>query len=240
MARLPNFLVIIRSEKLSGKGQGRGAKKRTFRFGKKNVSFPKVETFRFADYKEYQQTTVYPPGRLIFNAFNLCPFDKVKVVIIGQDPYHGPGQAHGLCFSVNDGVAFPPSLQNIFKEIHDDLGMPIPASGNLTRWAEQGVLLLNATLTVRAHQAGSHQRRGWEEFTDAAIRVLAEQKEHLVFILWGAYAQKKGAFIDRNKHLVLTSVHPSPLSAYNGFFGNKHFSRTNEYLVAHGETPINW
>ena len=183
--------------------------------------FEKDYFVRLTDFvrQEYQQTTVYPPGRLIFNAFNLCPFDKVKVVIIGQDPYHGPGQAHGLCFSVNDGVAFPPSLQNIFKEIHDDLGMPIPASGNLTRWAEQGVLLLNATLTVRAHQAGSHQRRGWEEFTDAAIRVLAEQKEHLVFILWGAYAQKKGAFIDRNKHLVLTSVHPSPLSAYNGFFG---------------------
>lgn len=204
--------------------------------------FEKDYFVRLTDFvrQEYQQTTVYPPGRLIFNAFNLCPFDKVKVVIIGQDPYHGPGQAHGLCFSVNDEVAFPPSLQNIFKEIHDDLGMPIPASGNLTRWAEQGVLLLNATLTVRAHQAGSHQRRGWEEFTDAAIRVLAEQKEHLVFILWGAYAQKKGAFIDRNKHLVLTSVHPSPLSAYNGFFGNKHFSRTNEYLEAHGETPINW
>lgn len=204
--------------------------------------FEKDYFVRLTDFvrQEYQQTTVYPPGRLIFNAFNLCPFDKVKVVIIGQDPYHGPGQAHGLCFSVNDGVALPPSLQNIFKEIHDDLGMPIPASGNLTRWAEQGVLLLNATLTVRAHQAGSHQRRGWEEFTDAAIRVLAEQKEHLVFILWGSYAQKKGAFIDRNKHLVLTSVHPSPLSAYNGFFGNKHFSRTNEYLVSHGETPINW
>ena len=190
--------------------------------------FEKDYFVRLTDFvrQEYQQTTVYPPGRLIFNAFNLCPFDKVKVVIIGQDPYHGPGQAHGLCFSVNDGVAFPPSLQNIFKEIHDDLGMPIPSSGNLTRWAEQGVLLLNATLTVRAHQAGSHQRRGWEEFTDAAIRVLAEQKEHLVFILWGSYAQKKGAFIDRNKHLVLTSVHPSPLSAYNGFFGNKHFSNT--------------
>ena len=204
--------------------------------------FEKDYFVRLTDFvrQEYQQTTVYPPGRLIFNAFNLCPFDKVKVVIIGQDPYHGPGQAHGLCFSVNDGVAFPPSLRNILKEIHDDLGMPIPASGNLTRWAEQGVLLLNATLTVRAHQAGSHQHRGWEEFTDAAIRVLAEQKEHLVFILWGSYAQKKGAFIDRNKHLVLTSVHPSPLSAYNGFFGNKHFSRTNEYLVAHGETPINW
>ena len=190
--------------------------------------------------KEYQQTTIYPPGKLIFNAFNLCPFDKVKVVIIGQDPYHGPGQAHGLCFSVNDGIAFPPSLVNIFKEIQADLGTPIPSSGNLTRWAEQGVLLLNATLTVRAHMAGSHQRKGWEEFTDAARRVLAEEREHLVFILWGAYAQKKGAFIDRNKHLVLTSAHPSPLSAYNGFFGNHHFSLTNDYLKAHGETPIEW
>ena len=189
---------------------------------------------------EYQTTTIYPPGRFIFNAFNLCPFDKVKVVIIGQDPYHGPGQAHGLCFSVNDGVPFPPSLQNIFKEIQSDLGAPIPTSGNLTRWANQGVLLLNATLTVRAHQAGSHQRRGWEEFTDAAIRILAEQRENIVFILWGSYAQKKGAFIDRNKHLVLASAHPSPLSAYNGFFGNKHFSRTNEYLQAHGQTPIEW
>ena len=188
----------------------------------------------------YESGAVYPPAQQLFAAFERTPPTCVRAVILGQDPYHGPGQAHGLCFSVNDGVAFPPSLQNIFKEIHDDLGMPIPASGNLTRWAEQGVLLLNATLTVRAHQAGSHQRRGWEEFTDAAIRVLAEQKEHLVFILWGSYAQKKGAFIDRNKHLVLTSVHPSPLSAYNGFFGNKHFSRTNEYLVAHGETPINW
>ena len=167
---------------------------------------------------EYRSTTVYPPGKLIFNAFNLCPFEQVKVVIIGQDPYHGPGQAHGLCFSVNDNVPFPPSLRNIFKEIQDDLGKPIPESGNLTRWAKQGVLLLNATLTVRAHQAGSHQRRGWEEFTDAAIRALAEQREHLVFILWGASAQKKGAFIDRSRHLVLTSVHPSPLSAHNGFF----------------------
>lgn len=190
--------------------------------------------------REYQTTTVYPPGKLIFNAFNLCPYNKVKVVIIGQDPYHGPGQAHGLCFSVNDGIPFPPSLQNIFKEIHDDLGTPIPTTGNLTRWAEQGVLLLNATLTVRAHQAGSHQRQGWEEFTDAAIRALAENREHLVFILWGAYAQKKGAFIDRNKHLVLTSVHPSPLSAYHGFFGNKHFSHANEYLIQHGEEPIKW
>lgn len=189
---------------------------------------------------EYRTATIYPPGKLIFNAFNLCPFDRVKVVIIGQDPYHGPGQAHGLCFSVNDGIPFPPSLQNIFKEIQSDLGAPIPASGNLTRWTQQGVLLLNATLTVRAHQAGSHQRKGWEEFTDAAIRALAEQREHLVFILWGAYAQKKGAFIDRNKHLVLASAHPSPLSAHNGFFGNKHFSRANEYLQAHGQTPIEW
>lgn len=189
---------------------------------------------------EYQQSTIFPPGRLIFNAFNLCPFNQVKVVIIGQDPYHGPGQAHGLCFSVNDGIPFPPSLVNIFKEIKADLGKEIPTSGNLTRWAEQGVLLLNATLTVRAHQAGSHQHRGWEEFTDATIRLLAEEREHLVFILWGAYAQKKGAFIDRNKHLVLTSAHPSPLSAYNGFFGNKHFSQANAYLASHGIEPIDF
>ena len=161
-------------------------------------------------------------------------------MIIGQDPYHGPGQAHGLCFSVNDELKFPPSLMNIFKEIKGDIGTETPKSGNLTRWAEQGVLLLNATLTVRAHQAGSHQRRGWEEFTDAAIRVLAEENEHLVFILWGNYAQRKGAFIDRNKHLVLSSAHPSPLSAYNGFFGNKHFSKTNEYLMAHGKKEIIW
>lgn len=190
--------------------------------------------------EEYGKGTVYPPGPLIFNAFNLCPFDRVKVVIIGQDPYHGPGQAHGLCFSVNDGIPFPPSLVNIFKEIGSDLGTPIPATGNLTRWANQGVLLLNATLTVRAHQAGSHQNHGWEEFTDAAIRALATERENLVFLLWGAYAQKKGAFIDRNRHLVLASVHPSPLSAYHGFFGNKHFSKTNEYLVAHGKEPIRW
>lgn len=189
---------------------------------------------------EYAQGVVYPPGKLIFNAFNLCPFDRVKVVIIGQDPYHGPGQAHGLCFSVNDGIAFPPSLVNIFKELKNDMGIEKPASGNLTRWAEQGVLMLNATLTVRAHQAGSHQRQGWETFTDAVIRKLAEDREHLVFILWGGYAQRKGTFIDRNRHLVLTSAHPSPLSAYNGFFGNKHFSRTNEYLIAHGEQPIVW
>ncbi len=190
--------------------------------------------------EEYGKGAVYPPGPLIFNAFNLCPFDKVKVVIIGQDPYHGPGQAHGLCFSVNDGIPFPPSLVNIFKEISSDLGVPVPTTGNLTRWANQGVLLLNATLTVRAHQAGSHQNHGWEEFTDAAIRALATEREHLVFLLWGAYAQKKGAFIDRNKHLVLASVHPSPLSAYHGFFGNKHFSQTNAYLTAHGQEPIRW
>ncbi|MBQ4520285.1 MAG: uracil-DNA glycosylase [Bacteroidaceae bacterium] len=189
---------------------------------------------------EYARGAVYPPGRLIFNAFDLCPFNQVKVVIIGQDPYHGPGQAHGLCFSVNDGVAFPPSLVNIFKEIESDLGVPVPSTGNLTRWAEQGVLLLNATLTVRAHQAGSHQRQGWEEFTDAAIRALATRRDNLVFILWGAYAQKKGAFIDRTRHLVLSSAHPSPLSAWHGFFGNKHFSRTNEYLLAHGLEPIAW
>lgn len=190
--------------------------------------------------QEYRTTTCYPPGKLIFNAFNLCPYDKAKVVIIGQDPYHGPGQAHGLCFSVNDGVPFPPSLQNIFKEIQTDLGTPVPQSGNLTRWAEQGVLLLNVTLTVRAHQAGSHQRQGWEEFTDAAIKALAERREHLVFILWGSYAQKKGAFIDRSRHLVLASAHPSPLSAFHGFFGNRHFSLANAYLEQHGETPINW
>lgn len=204
--------------------------------------FSKDYFIRLTDFvrKEYHETTVYPPGKLIFNAFNLCPFDKVKVVIIGQDPYHGPGQAHGLCFSVNDGIQPPPSLVNIFKEINNDLGKPIPQSGNLTRWAEQGVLLLNATLTVRAHQPGSHQRRGWEEFTDAVIRKLAEEKSNLVFILWGAYAQKKGAFIDRSKHLVLTSVHPSPLSAHSGFFGNHHFSLANDYLVKNGKTAIDW
>lgn len=189
---------------------------------------------------EYMQQPIYPPGKLIFNAFNLCPFDKVNVVIIGQDPYHGPDQAHGLCFSVNDGVKFPPSLLNIFKEIKNDIGTDAPTTGNLTRWAEQGVLLLNATLTVRAHQAGSHQNKGWETFTDAAIHELATTRENIVFILWGAYAQKKGAFIDRDKHLVLSSAHPSPLSAHNGFFGNKHFSRTNEYLKANGKNEIVW
>lgn len=189
---------------------------------------------------EYATTTVYPPAKLIFNAFDHCPFDKVKVVIIGQDPYHGVGQANGLCFSVNKGIAMPPSLVNIFKEIAADTGKPIPTDGDLTRWSDQGVLLLNATLTVRAGNAGSHQRRGWEDFTDAAIRILAEKRKNLVFILWGSYAQRKGAFIDRERHLVLTSPHPSPLSAYAGFFGNHHFTLTNDYLTKHGETPIDW
>lgn len=189
---------------------------------------------------EYTHSTCYPPARLIFNAFNLCPFDKVKVVIIGQDPYHGPGQAHGLCFSVNDGVPFPPSLVNIFKEIKSDIGTDAPTTGNLTRWAKQGVLLLNATLTVRAHQAGSHQNRGWETFTDAVIARLSAERDHLVFILWGSYAQRKGAVIDRQRHLVLQSAHPSPLSAHRGFFGNHHFSLTNDYLTQHGQQPINW
>lgn len=189
---------------------------------------------------EYTAGTCYPPGRLIFNAFNLCPFDKVKAVIIGQDPYHEPGQAHGLCFSVNDGVRFPPSLVNIFSEISSDLGKPAPQSGSLVRWAEQGVLLLNATLTVRAHQAGSHQRRGWEEFTDAAIRALSAGREHIVFILWGSYAQSKAQLIDASKHLILRSVHPSPLSAHRGFFGNRHFSKCNKYLQDNGIEPIDW
>ena len=189
---------------------------------------------------EYKTKPIFPPAPLIFNAFDQCPFDKVKVVIIGQDPYHGDGQAHGLCFSVNDGVVLPPSLLNIFKEIERDLGKPAPASGNLTRWAQQGVLLLNATLTVQAHMAGSHQGKGWETFTDAVIHKLATEKKHLVFMLWGSYAQKKGAFIHPNRHLVLKSVHPSPLSAYRGFIGNNHFSLTNRYLKEKGETEINW
>lgn len=189
---------------------------------------------------EYRSKTIYPPAKLIFNAFDSCPFDEVKVVIVGQDPYHEPGQAHGLCFSVNEGVQIPPSLVNIYKEIHNDLGKPIPTSGNLERWSRQGVLLLNATLTVQAHRAGSHQHKGWEEFTDAAIRNLADARENLVFILWGAYAQRKGANIDANKHLVLKSTHPSPLSAHRGFFGNQHFSKANQYLANHGKEPINW
>ena len=190
--------------------------------------------------QEYRSYRVFPPGNLIFNAFNLCPFDKVKVVLIGQDPYHELGQAHGLCFSVNDGVPFPPSLVNIFKEINTDIGAPVPQSGNLTRWAEQGVLLLNATLTVREHAAGSHQRRGWEDFTDAVIRILSRERDGLVFILWGSYAQSKSYLIDSSRHLILRSAHPSPLSAYRGFFGNHHFSLTNNYLVQQGQTPIKW
>lgn len=190
---------------------------------------------------EYTTTTCYPPGALIFNAFNLCPFDRVKVVIIGQDPYHEPGQAQGLSFSVPEGVPFPPSLQNIFKEIQIDLGKPMPPTGDLTRWAEQGVLLLNATLTVRAHQAASHQRHGWEQFTDAAIRALNTERENLVFILWGGYARSKAQLIDRSRHLVLESVHPSPLSANRGgWFGNHHFSQCNAYLREHGEQEIDW
>lgn len=190
---------------------------------------------------EYTTTTCYPPGSLIFNAFNLCPFDRVKVVIIGQDPYHEPGQAQGLSFSVPEGVPFPPSLQNIFKEIQFDLGKPMPPTGDLTRWAEQGVLLLNATLTVRAHHAASHQRHGWEQFTDAAIRALNAERENLVFILWGGYARSKAQLIDRSRHLVLESVHPSPLSANRGgWFGNHHFSQCNAYLREHGEQEIDW
>src|SRR5574344_1437098 len=180
--------------------------------------------------QEYIQTMCYTPAKMIFNAFNLCPFDQVKVVIIGQDPYHEPGQAHGLCFSVNDGIQFPPSLVNIFKEIENDCGTPVPQSGNLTRWAEQGVLLLNATLTVRAHMAASHQKHGWEAFTDAVIRLVSAEREHVVFILWGSYAQSKAALIDGTKHCILRSAHPSPLSAYRGFFGNHHFSICNQYL----------
>jgi uracil-DNA glycosylase len=189
---------------------------------------------------EYAKGKVYPPGFLIFNALEKTPFAQVKVVIIGQDPYHGPNQANGLCFSVNDGVQIPPSLQNIYKEIHSDLNKPIPKTGNLERWATQGVLLLNATLTVRAAQAGSHQGKGWEEFTDAIIKILNEKKTGLVFLLWGKYAQQKGSHVDQAKHLVLASAHPSPLSAHNGFFGSKHFSKANEYLASLGKSPIDW
>ena len=204
--------------------------------------FNKEYFIRLADFvrEEYRVNSIFPPASLIFNAFNLCSFENTKAVIIGQDPYHGPGQAHGLCFSVRDGVGFPPSLINIFKEIELDLGYKRPGSGNLERWARQGVLLLNATLTVRAHQAGSHQRKGWEEFTDSVIRTINQEKENIVFFLWGAYAQKKGETIDRSRHLILESVHPSPLSASRGFFGNKHFSRCNEYLENHGIAPIDW
>lgn len=189
---------------------------------------------------EYATHNVFPPGGLIFNAFDKCPFDDVKVVIVGQDPYHGEGQANGLCFSVNDGVMFPPSLRNIFKEINNDLGSPIPASGNLERWSNQGVLMLNATLTVRANMAGSHQGKGWEQFTDSVISKLSNQKDNIVFILWGNYAIAKGKDIDRTRHLVLTSAHPSPLAAHRGFFGNGHFSTANNYLIKNGKCPIEW
>lgn len=190
--------------------------------------------------QEYAAGPCYPPGSKIFNAFNTTPFERVKVVILGQDPYHEPGQAMGLSFSVPEGVALPPSLRNIYAEIQQELGTVPPASGDLTRWAAQGVLLLNATLTVRRGQAGSHQGHGWERFTDAAIRALAQQREHLVFLLWGSYAAKKAQFIDAQRHLVLTSAHPSPLSAYRGFFGNHHFQLCNDYLVRNGQSPIAW
>lgn len=189
---------------------------------------------------EYAQGEVFPAGRNIFRAFDKCPFDKLRVVIIGQDPYHGPGQANGLCFSVGDGVPFPPSLQNIFKEVRDDVGSPIPSTGELERWAEQGVLLLNAVLTVRAHTPTSHSGHGWEEFTDAVVRAIAERKQGVVYMLWGSYAQKKGAIADPTKNLILKAVHPSPLSAYRGFFGCKHFSAANEYLRSIGSEPIEW
>lgn len=183
---------------------------------------------------------IYPPGSLIFNAFNHTPFEQVRVVIVGQDPYHGPNQAHGLSFSVPQGVALPPSLMNIFKEISSDLGVKMSRNGDLTMWAEQGVLLLNATLTVEQAKAGSHQNKGWEQFTDAAISALNKHRDNLVFVLWGSYAQKKGAFIDEKKHLVLKSVHPSPLSSHRGFFGNHQFSTINQHLIRQGQTPIDW
>ena len=190
--------------------------------------------------EEYAQGVVYPSGANIFRAFDKCPFERLKVVIIGQDPYHGPNQANGLCFSVNDGVAFPPSLQNIFKEVSSDIGVAMPTSGNLDRWAEQGVLLLNAVLTVRAHNAASHAGRGWEQFTDTVVRTVAERKQGVVYMLWGSYAQRKGAIVDGSKNLILKSVHPSPLSAYRGFFGCRHFSLANGYLKQLGKEPICW
>lgn len=189
---------------------------------------------------EYGSTTVFPAGKNIFRAFDKCPVESLKVVIIGQDPYHGVGQANGLCFSVNDGVPFPPSLQNIFKEIKSDLGVDVPQSGNLDRWAEQGVLLLNAVLTVRAHEAASHAGRGWEQFTDAVVRIINERKQGVVYMLWGSYAQRKGQVVDPTNNLVLKSVHPSPLSVYRGFFGCKHFSQANTYLQSIGKSPIIW
>ena len=211
-----------------------------------NRALAKVwESPRFAELTEFVRTQyrtrqVFPPAGKIFAAMDSCPFDKVKVVILGQDPYHGEGQANGLCFSVNPGTALPRSLVNIFKEVADDTGCPVSTDGDLSRWARQGVLMLNATLTVGAHSPGSHQGHGWEEFTDAVVRNLAERREGLVFILWGSYAIRKGAMIDRDRHLVLTSAHPSPLSASRGFFGNHHFTRANQWLQGHGQTPIVW
>jgi len=200
--------------------------------------FAEIKKFLLEERRQGQ--TIYPPGSLIFNAFNLTQPDKVKVVILGQDPYHGPGQVHGLCFSVPEGIAFPPSLQNIFKELNNDLGIPVAKSGDLTKWAKQGVLLLNALLTVRANQAASHHNKGWEKFTDAVIRKISETKTGVIFILWGRYAQDKQALIDTTKHYILKSAHPSPLSAHNGFFGCKHFSKTNELLIAQGKKPVDW
>ncbi len=191
--------------------------------------------------EEYRNFMCFPPGKNIFEAFQKCPFDNVKVVILGQDPYHGVGQAHGLCFSVNDGIPFPPSLLNIFKEINADMNIPVPATGNLNRWAEQGILLLNATLSVRANEAGSHQKKGWEEFTDVVVQKLNTEKDNLVFMLWGSYAQNKGKIIDNSRHLVLKAAHPSPLSANRGgWFGTKHFSKCNEYLISNNQDPIKW
>ncbi len=190
--------------------------------------------------REYSSTVVFPPAGKIFAAFDACPFDKVKVVVLGQDPYHGPGQANGLCFSVAPGVPFPPSLRNIFQEVSSDTGAPTPVDGDLRRWAVQGVFLLNATLTVRCHAAGSHQHQGWETFTDAVIETLSARRDNLVFLLWGSYAISKARLIDQRRHLVLTSPHPSPLSAHRGFFGNAHFSRANNYLAAHGREPVIW
>ncbi len=201
---------------------------------------PYFSSLRSAIRKAYVEGKVFPPPDRIFYAFDLCPFDKVKVVILGQDPYHGTGQANGLCFAVNEGVKLPPSLQNIFKEIEHDLGREVTKAGNLERWAKQGVLLLNATLTVSAHQAGSHQGKGWEVFTDAVVRTLSAQREGIVFMLWGNYAKEKGKGIDWGRHLVLEAAHPSPFSAYSGFFGCKHFSQANEYLKKKGKGEIEW
>jgi len=211
----------------------------------KQILYNELNAKYFLNLKEFLRTekmlhTIYPPGQLIFNAFNSTPFDKVKIVILGQDPYHGQGQAHGLCFSVPEGITPPPSLKNIFKELNSDLGINIPNHGNLIKWAEQGVLLLNATLTVRANLAGSHQKKGWETFTDACISLISSQKSNVVFLLWGNYAKAKKPLIDESKHLILEAAHPSPLSAYNGFYGCKHFSKTNQFLKNKNIPEINW